>query len=144
MNQLVIDASVAAKWFLPAAEEPLAVEASRLLAEYAKGRVQLAVPELFWAESANILWKAARQGRCSRRTAEEAVAALRARNLPTTSSFDLLEDAFSIAATFDRTVYDSLYISLALRLKAQMVTADGRLANAVAAHLPVKWLGAVA
>ena len=62
---------------------------------------------------------------------------------PTTSSHDLLEEAFSIAATFDRTVYDSLYVALAVRLKADMVTADERLANALAAHLPVKWLGAV-
>ena len=62
---------------------------------------------------------------------------------PTTSSRDLLEETFSIAATFDRTVYDSLYVALAVRLKADMVTADERLANALAAHLPVKWLGAV-
>jgi hypothetical protein len=28
-------------------------------------------------------------------------------------------------------------------LKADLVTADERLANALAAHLPVKWLGSV-
>jgi predicted nucleic acid-binding protein len=55
----------------------------------------------------------------------------------------LLEEAFSIALTFDRTVYDSLYVALAVRLKADLVTADERLANALAAHLPVKWLGAM-
>jgi len=69
--------------------------------------------------------------------------ALKGRSLPTTSSLDLLEEAFSIAATFDRTVYDSLYVALAVRLKADLVTADARLANALAAHLPVKWLGSV-
>ena len=143
MTQFVIDASVAAKWFLPASGEPLAVEALRLLAGYAGGRFRFAVPDLFWAECGNILWKAARQGRWTRSAAEEAILALRGRSLPTTSSLDLLEDAFSIAATFDRTVYDSLYVALAVRLKADMVTADERLANALAAHLPVKWLGAV-
>jgi predicted nucleic acid-binding protein len=40
-------------------------------------------------------------------------------------------------------VYDCLYVALALRLKGQLVTADERLANALAAHLPVKWLGTV-
>jgi predicted nucleic acid-binding protein len=54
-----------------------------------------------------------------------------------------LEEAFSIAATFNRTVYDSLYVALAVRSKADLVTADERLANALAARLPVKWLGAV-
>ena len=143
MTQVVIDASVAAKWFLPPSGEPLAVEAMRLLAGYAEGRFRFAVPDLFWAECGNILWKAVRQGRWSRSVAEKATLALRGRSFPTTSSLDLLEEAFSIAATFDRTVYDSLYVALAVRLKADMVTADERLANALAAHLPVKWLGAV-
>ena len=143
MTPFVIDASVAAKWFLPPSGEPLAVEAMRLLAGYADGRFRFAVPDLFWAECGNILWKAVRQGRWSRSVAEKAVRALKDHSFPTTSSLDLLEEAFSIAATFDRTVYDSLYVALAVRLKADMVTADERLANALAAHLPVKWLGAV-
>jgi len=143
MTRFVIDASVAAKWFLPPSGEPLAVEALRLLAGYAEGRFRFAVPDVFWAECGNILWKAVRQGRWSRSVAEKAVRALKDRSFPTTASLDLLEEAFSIAATFDRTVYDSLYVALAVRLKADMVTADERLANALAAHLPVKWLGAM-
>jgi len=55
----------------------------------------------------------------------------------------LLDLAFNIASGFDRTVYDSLYLALAVQSKAQLVTADEKLANAVAAQLPVKWLGAV-
>jgi predicted nucleic acid-binding protein len=143
MSVFVIDASVAAKWFLPPSGEPLAEEAGRLLAGYAQGRFRFAVPDLFWAECANILWRAVRQDRCTRGAAEEAILALQASSLPTTSSLELLEEAFSIAATFRRTVYDSLYVALAVRLKADLITADARLANALAAHLPVKWLGSV-
>jgi len=40
-------------------------------------------------------------------------------------------------------VYDALYVALALDSKSQLVTADARLANALAAHLPVKWLGSL-
>lgn len=143
MTLFVIDASVAAKWFLPPSGEPLAEEALRLLAGYADGRFRFAVPDLFWAECANILWKAVRQGRWTRSAAAEAVLALQGRRLPTTSSLDLLEEAFSIGATFDRTVYDSLYVALAVRFNAELITADARLANALAAYLPVKWLGSV-
>lgn len=143
MSLFVVDASVAAKWFLPPSGEPLADEASRLLADYAQGRLRFAVPDLFWAECANILWKAVQQGRWTRSAAEEAILALQNRSLPTTSSLELLEDAFSIAATFDRTVYDCMYVALAVRLKADLVTADERLANALAAHMPVMWLGSV-
>jgi predicted nucleic acid-binding protein len=143
MTPFVIDASVAAKWFLPPSGEPLTNEAVRLLAGYAEGRFRFAVPDLFWAECGNILWKAYRQGRWPRSVAEKAIQTLQDRSFPTTSSLDLLEEAFSIAATFDRTVYDSLYVALAVRLKSHLVTADERLANALAAHLPVKWLGSV-
>jgi len=143
MRRFVIDASVAAKWFLPLSGEPLADEALQLLTGYAEGRWQFAVPDLFWAECANILWKAVRQGRWTRSAAEKAILALQARRLPTTSSQDLLEEAFSIAATFDHTVYDSLYVALAVRSKGELVTADARLAHALAAYLPVKWLGSV-
>jgi len=143
VSTLVIDASVAAKWFLPPASEPLKDEALALLRGYAEGRLGFAVPDLFWAECGNIFWKAVRQGRWTRAAADEAILSLKGRNLTTTRSAELLEDAFNIASTFERTVYDALYVALALHLKAELVTADARLADALAAHLPVKWLGSV-
>jgi len=64
------------------------------------------------------------------------------RNFPTVPLRSLLEEAYAIASAFDRGVYDSLYVALALSASGEFVTADERLANALAAHLPVKWLGA--
>ena len=141
MNILVIDASVAAKWFLPRRDETLVDEAVQLLDRYAKGEVRFVVPDLFWAEFGNILWKAVRRGRCAQKSAEASIILMKNRGLPTVSSQTLLEAAFAIATAFDRTLYDSLYIALALDCLGQVVTADEKLANAVAAHLPVKWLG---
>jgi predicted nucleic acid-binding protein len=54
----------------------------------------------------------------------------------------LLPDALNIAVAHDRSVYDCLYVALAIQFKTEMITADERLANALAARLPVKWLGA--
>ena len=51
--------------------------------------------------------------------------------------------SLNIALAFQRSVYDSVYIALAVTLNTYLVTADERLANAVAAKLPVKWLGAL-
>jgi len=143
VNAAVIDASVAAKWFLPAVGETLVDEAVHLLRRYAKGELQLLVPDLFWAELANTFWKAIRQGRWQKAAAETALASLAARKLPTVSALSVLEIAFGIATAFDRTVYDALYVALAVHSRAQFITADEKLANALAAQLPVKWLGAV-
>jgi len=57
---------------------------------------------------------------------------------------DLVESAFAIAHQYNRSFYDSLYLALAVSLRATLITADEKLANATAAHLPVKWLGALA
>jgi predicted nucleic acid-binding protein len=137
----VVDASVAAKWILPASGETLTREALELLKSYAVGEVRFIVPDLFWAELANILWKAVRQARLRASLAESGLHAMRDRDFPTISSHTLLVEAFAIATAFDRTVYDALYVALAVDSKSQLVTADERLANALAAHLPVRWLG---
>jgi predicted nucleic acid-binding protein len=142
MTPLIPDASVAAKWCLPAQEEPLAEEAIALLNGYEKGELRFVVPDLFWAELANVLWKAVRRGRCAQQSAEVALSAMRERAVPTVSSAQLLDSAFAIACAFDRSVYDCLYVALAVQAKGQFITADQRLANSLAAHLPVKWLGA--
>ena len=143
MSVFVVDASVAAKWFLPAEGETLTDEALELLYRYTTGQIRLIVPDLFWAEFGNILWKAVRQGRWTRDAADTAIAAMKDRNLPTVPSSALLEEAFAIANAFQRTVYDSLYVALAIVSKAQLLTADERLARALAATLPVKWLGSL-
>jgi predicted nucleic acid-binding protein len=143
VNTYVIDGSVAAKWVLPANGETLAREALELLRRYAAGDVRFVVPDLFWAEFGNILWKAVRQRRLRTASAETAIRAMRDRNFPTVSSHTLLVEAFAIATAFDRAVYDALYVALAITSKSQLITADERLANALAAHLPIKWLGSL-
>ena len=141
MIAYVLDASVAAKWFLPRSGETHAGEALQLLRDYSAGQVDLTVPDLFWPEIGNILWKAVRIGRISRRTAEEAILALAREEISTAATAGLLKDAFAIAVRFDRTVYDAVYVALAVASDAPLLTADERLANALAARFPVRWLG---
>jgi predicted nucleic acid-binding protein len=140
---IVVDANVAAKWFLPANGETLADEAFTLLDKYAKEEVRFIVPDLFWVEFANVMWKAVRLGRFPKVSAGAALATLTQRDFPTVPSLKLLDSAFQIATAFERTVYDCLYVALAVYSNAQLITADERVANSLAARFPVKWLGAL-
>ncbi len=142
MKRLVLDASVAIKWAMPLAQEPLIDESLRLAKRYVNGEVEFIVPDIFWAELANVLWKGARQRRWRQDEAEAVAAEMKARDFATVSSFLLMPEALRIALAYDRSVYDALYVALALQAKTELITADERLANALAAHLPVKWLGA--
>lgn len=143
MTSYVLDASVAAKWFLTGPEETLVEEASAILNGWVSDRLQLIVPDLFWAEMGSLLWKAARLGRIPKISAREALNALTEQKIRTFPTLPLLESAYAIAEGFDRSVYDSVYVALAIQTNYVMITADERLANAVAAHFPVRWLGAV-
>lgn len=140
MTTYVLDASVAAKWFLPVGET-LGEQAVALLNAFAAGRIALLVPDLFWPEVGNILWKAARSGRMSMASAREAAAALLASGLRTTPAQPMVAHALEIAAEFERTVHDAIYVALAVESNHPLVTADEPLANAMAAYFPVRWLG---
>jgi predicted nucleic acid-binding protein len=54
MANLVVDASVAIKWFVA---EPLSIEARRILDDYQAGTLSLVAPDLINAEFGNIVWK---------------------------------------------------------------------------------------
>lgn len=142
MTTLVLDASVAVKWAMPSVGEPLTEESLRLFALYRDGKIDFVVPDVFWAEVGNVLWKGARRRRWSREQAESVVADFQARDFVTIPSRVLLPEALRIAFVYDRSIYDCLYAALAVEARADLITADEKLANALAARLPVKWLGA--
>jgi predicted nucleic acid-binding protein len=142
LNTLVVDASVAVKWCLPTQEEDLVPEAEDLLASCQREEIRFVVPDLFWVELGNALWKAVRRARISPEDAAAAFEFVRDLDIQTAPSSDLVPTALALAIRHGRTVYDSLYVALAMQSNYDLITADERLANALAARLPVKWLGA--
>lgn len=143
MSLVVVDASVAVKWFLPENGESLVSQALALLDAYDKEEVRFVVPDLFYVETASAIWKAVRVGRVPRAFGDQSLVLLTQREFPTVPSLKLLNKAFQIAADHGRTVYDCLYVALAVQTNSQLITADERLANSLAARFPVKWLGAI-
>lgn len=124
MRRRVADASVGVKW---AIEEVHVKDARKLLS----GDYALLVPDLFFPEVGNILWKRARRGEMSVEEAVLAADAVGSVLLEAHPSRPLLPLALEIALQLDRTVYDSLYVALAVREEAPLVTADLRLYNAL-------------
>jgi predicted nucleic acid-binding protein len=120
----VIDASVAAKWILPEPDSDVAM----VLLEQADARFH--VPELCTAELANVLWKRSRRGEISSLDAVEAAAQLRDLPVRRHSHQTLITPALLIALQHGITVYDALYVALALSLDATVITADRTLAGA--------------
>jgi predicted nucleic acid-binding protein len=125
MSVFVVDVSVAVKWMLP---EMLSTEAVRLQSP----SYQLHAPSFFDVELANVLWKKVRQGILNRTQADRFLGQLA--DLPLTRHADasLVAAAFDIADRTGRTVYDCMYLALAVRVDGQMVTADERLVNSLA------------
>lgn len=142
MSRVVVDASVAVKWCLPSVGEELVAEAEELLASSRRDEIQFLVPDLFWVEVGNALWKATRRNEISPANSAAALSFLRDLDIATLPSMDMVPQALDLAVRHVRTVYDSLYVVLAVQSNSEMITADERLANALAARFPVKWLGA--
>lgn len=136
MTGVIVDASVAVKWCLPSQREELVAEAEELLASSRREEVRFLVPDLFWVELGNALWKAARRGEISRDNATVALSFVRDLDIATVPSLDLVPEALKLAVNFGRTVYDSLYVALAMHAKSDLITADERLANSLAARFP--------
>ncbi len=133
MTTCVVDASVAAKWLLPAAGETLRDEANHLLERYVERDLQLLAPDLIGAEIGNVLWKAVRRNRISAANAETSLRRFTELSIP----------ALQISITCGRSFYDSLYVALAHTTRTELVTADERLVKALGSRFPVRWLGAL-
>jgi predicted nucleic acid-binding protein len=124
MSTFVVDASVGIKWYIP---EVYDTEARRLQ----NPAHQLHVPTFFDVEVANILWKKRSRGELSRAEADDILAKVLALPLIRYPEAPLLPPAFDLADRLQRTVYDCLYLALAIQLGTVMVTADLRLYNAL-------------
>ena len=118
---LVVDASVAFKWFFVA--EANAAEALAL----ADSPELLLAPEILVAEVCNAAWRAARLGRVDAAELPSIAAALPRFFSELASAIPLAERAVEIATQLDQPVYDCFYVALAEASKARLVTADTRL-----------------
>lgn len=138
MANLIIDSSVAIKWFVP---EPYSIEARRILNDYQAGRLSFLAPDLINAEFGNIVWKKHTFQGLSSLDAQAILANFRKLAFTFSPTSTLLEEAYRLAVTYHCTVYDTLYVAMSVREKCQLVTADEKLVNAIGpAFSNIVWL----
>jgi predicted nucleic acid-binding protein len=138
MPQLVVDSSVAVKWFIV---EPYSTEARTILDQYQNGSISFLAPDLINAEFGNIIWKKHVFQGLAASDAQSIVDDFRALPFNFVPTARLLDDAYKFAVKNHRTVYDSLYLALSLREGCQFVTADEKFVNAIGSSFPnIVWI----
>ncbi|RMH32110.1 MAG: PIN domain-containing protein [Nitrospirae bacterium] len=118
--KVVVDASVAVKWFV---EEPRSRHAERLLQQ----ATTLLAPDLLVAEVLNTAWKKYRSQDITADHAKTIVLALPAMIDLLIPSLELAESALKLALHHNHPVYDCLYVALAQRDDLPLVTDDAKL-----------------
>ena len=124
MAKYVVDASVGLKWFMP---ELLEDEAEKLL----NADHELLVPDLFYIEITNIVWKRIRFDEMHEKVGQNILEALDTFNLQTFQAKSLCKSALELAVLTNCTAYDCLYLALAVQENALFVTADSRFCNSI-------------
>jgi predicted nucleic acid-binding protein len=120
---LIVDSSVALKWFV---DEPRHEAAKRLIL----AAERMSAPEWAYAEVINALWRKARAGEI---TNEQVLAAIHERPKRVRYSGcdeGLMKSAFGLAQQLEHSIYDCVFLALALQTEnAVLVTDDGRFAE---------------
>lgn len=139
----VIDASVGIKLVLP---EPLSDRAESLFDLLGKRpAVRFFVPDLFYVECANVLWKRVTRYGYKFSDAIVDLRNLRALALRIVATSDLTETALKLSVLHGITAYDSCYVALSDLVVAPLITADERLVRKLADKKHrVQWLGNLA
>ncbi|HVW83593.1 MAG TPA: type II toxin-antitoxin system VapC family toxin [Bryobacteraceae bacterium] len=126
-DTFVLDCSVAAKWVM---SEPDRASALVLFERYASGEILLIAPDLLLAEFASLVTKRNRRKQISTAQAREAFAFME-KCAP--RLFDMrprLFRAVDLSLQYQLSLWDCVYLALALEHDCPVVTADVRLFRA--------------
>lgn len=124
----VIDASVGIKQFIP---DRLSDKVKQLFSYLNEPSTEFFVPDLFYIESTNILWKYARAKMYPVQDIAQDLANLKSLSLRIVSTAELMELAFQIAHEYQISAYDGAYVALSQEVNAPLLTCDRKLINAL-------------
>jgi predicted nucleic acid-binding protein len=124
MPRSIVDASVAAKWYF--------IEEHSELAEVLLGEEwELLAPDFIHIEVASIAWKRVQRGEIDAAAARQILTELFQVPFGIERVTELAPAALALALQTGRTIYDCLYLAMAIREGCPLVTADRKFYNSL-------------
>jgi predicted nucleic acid-binding protein len=138
--EFVVDASVAAKWFL--SDEDDVDHARRVLDDFVSGWIRLAAPEQILAEIGSTLTEAARttRNRIQKLAARSGYSSFLVLPIETVPTRDLGSEAYDLSQQFSCAFYDALDVALARRTSIPFINADRKLHDRIGNLPGVIWV----
>ena len=133
MKIVVLDTSAIIRLYVP--DGPLPDGLEEHVTSSWKGETALLVPELALAECAQVLWKKEQAGYLNSSEVDQILSSILELPIEIVGHYDLLSDAVLIARRHNLTIYDALFLTLAEKKRAQLITADQRLEKAFKVNL---------
>ena len=130
MSVYVVDASVLVKWFIPEVHS----EAAR---RWLDASHDYLAPDLVFPEAGNAISKKVRRGELTPAEARRLATDISGAAVEAISMRGLLPDAEALAVTTGMTVYDAVYVALAVRLETRVITADEGLLRIARRYSPI-------
>ena len=133
MKIYVIDTSALIRFYIPDGPCPILLEES--IDSAFKAETTLIMPELALAEAGQVLLKKEKSEYLTQAEVDEIITAILELPIEIVGHHDYLEDAISLARLHNLTVYDSLFLAVAIRKGGELISVDERLKKAFKAIL---------
>ncbi len=126
----VLDTNVCIKQFIV---DPLTPKVNQLFDHLNDPSAEFFIPDLFYIECANVLWKYVRANLYTSDQVHADLTDLESLRFQVTSTKDLMTEAVQIGLDYGITAYDGCYVALSRQVSAPLLTLDERLVNSLAA-----------
>lgn len=125
----VLDTNVCIKQFIA---DPLTPKVNQLFDHLNDPSAEFFIPDLFYIECANALWKYVRAKLYTAEQVQADITDLKALRFQVISTKDLITEAVQIGLDYGITAYDGCYVALSQQVSAPLLTLDERLVNSLA------------
>lgn len=128
MKIIVLDTSAIIRLYVPDGPLPDGLEGH--ITSAWRGETVLFAPESALAESVQVLWKKEQAGYLNSSEVNEILLSILELPIEIVGHYDLLPDAMLLARRHSLTIYESLFLALARKKRARLITSDQRLEKA--------------